>query len=247
MGKIAIFIAAIILASATTAFSCTCVSGDPPIPACQELKSKANSLFVGKVENIGCKTILLPPDNHPIKMQVITFRVLETFGGSKDARLAVVDWPPGNGSCGYRFVEGETYLVDIAPGGVGEWEVNSCGHTARLEDVEDSLRFLRSTIHSKGATLFGTVKEYVGERNFVAKRNEPIVAGKVTVESAQGSRVLKTDTDGWYVLPDLSPGNYIVRLDAGPEVGPAQSHEIEIQRDGCAQVDFRTGRAKSAH
>jgi hypothetical protein len=180
-------------------------------------------------------------------MQVITFKVLETFGDSKNATLEVVDWPPGNGSCGYRFVEGESYLVDITSGSWGEWQVNGCGYTARLEDVEDSLRFLRSTIHGKGATLFGTAKEYVGERNFVAKRNKPIVGGNVVVESAQGRRVLQTDMNGWYILRELDPGDYVVRLGAGHEYDPSHAHEIEIQRDGCAQVDFRTDRTKREH
>lgn len=245
--KSAILTAAVVLALGITAFSCTCVSADPAIPACQELKSKAKNLFVGRVEHVGSKAILLPPDSHAFKMQVITFKVLETFGDSKPATLEVMDWPPGNGSCGYRFVEGESYLVDVTAGSGNEWQVNSCGDTARLEDVEDSLRFLRSTIRSKGATLFGTAKAYVGERNFVAKQNKPIVGGKIIVESAQGSRVLQTDIDGWYMLRELHAGNYVVRLDAGPGYGPSHSNEIEIQRDGCAQVDFRTDRTKSAH
>ena len=94
-------------------------------------KAKAVTVFVGKVEHIGPKTVSLPPDNAPYPAQVITFRVEESFGTPQSATLVVTDWQPGNGSCGFPFVEAHTYLVDSSfwPEG-NSLHLNSCGMTA---------------------------------------------------------------------------------------------------------------------
>lgn len=230
----------IVFFAAPNVLACTCVVDSPPIPACQEIGAKKESLFIGKVDAIDSRSILLPPDNQPFKMQMITFNVLEHFGGLKEKRLVVMDWPPGNGSCGYKFVKDETYLVDALLADREEWHVNSCGYTSHLDDSEDLVRFLRANSHDKGASLFGTVKEYVGERNFVAKRNKPIADAKLVVDGPDGSQTIQTDSSGWYMLHELNPGEYVIRLEAHFGDHPDQVHKVELQNNSCAQVDFRT-------
>lgn len=243
--KPAILAALIVLSTGNRVFACTCISGSPPIPACQEIKAKRTTLFVGKVEHIGSKTVLLPPNNFPVKMQIITFQVLEAFGASKDTSLLITDWAPGNGSCGFPFVQGETYLVDSSlERDDNALHLNSCGYTTDVADAEDMLRFLRSAGLGENATLFGTVKEYVGEKNFVAKRNKPISGATLIVTGADGQRSIATDRTGWYLIRDLSPGKYAVRADVGPEYRPLQAHNVVLSSGGCAQVDLRTDRTE---
>src|SRR5712692_8336070 len=214
--KAAIMPVLVALSAAISAFACTCIP--LPIPACQQLNNKRMALFVGKVQHVGFKTVLLLPDNYPVTKQVVTFQVMESFGTAKDANLSVTDWVPGNGSCAFPFAEGGTYLVDASPAQEENGlQLNSCGYTAEAGEAEDLLRFLRLARGKDGATIFGTVKEYVGEKNFVAKRNKAISNAAVMVSSADAQRTLVTDSSGWYLIRNLDAGEYVVRLDAGPE------------------------------
>jgi hypothetical protein len=140
--KLAIFA----VLSTTTVFACTCVSSssEPSLSICQMAKAKAVTVFVGKVEHIGPKTVSLPPDNAPCPAQVITFRVVESFGTRQSATVVVTDWQPGNGSCGFPFAEGHTYLVDSSFWREGNsLHLNSCGMTAEASEAQKLLRELR--------------------------------------------------------------------------------------------------------
>jgi hypothetical protein len=143
--KIAHFAIFVVVATTTAVHACTCVSAEPPIPACHHVKAKGVIMFVGKVEHIGSKTILLPPDNAPFAVQEVKFRVLETFDTAQSAELVVTDWRPGNGSCGFPFVEGKTYLVDSSFEQKDKsLHLNSCGMTAETSESRELLRELRS-------------------------------------------------------------------------------------------------------
>jgi hypothetical protein len=233
----------IVLLVATAASACTCVDLYPPVPVCEQVKTKRASLFLGKVEHIGFKTVLLPPDNFPVKMQVVTFEVLQTFGSAHGTKLVVTDWAPGNGSCGFRFVRGQMYLVDASvQADDNALHLNSCGHTAEVSEAEDLVRFLRSVRGNDGAIIFGTVKEYIGEKNFVATRNKPIPGVTVIARGVDGNKVVVTNSDGWYFIPQLGAGGYTVQVELSPQYRPAQPYTFALSSGGCAQVDFRSDR-----
>ena len=234
-----------LLSVAEAALSCTCI--DAPLPACEQAQVERSNLFVGKVVSIAPKTVLLPLENKPFKMRGITFQVLETFNESKDSSVTVLDWPPGNGSCGYPFEIGETYLVDAAPSQDNSLQIASCGLTAHVNDAEDVLKFLRLRAHSNGGILFGTVKEYVGQRNFMSKQNKPIAGQSVFVEGPSSIKVIQTDKSGWFALADLNPGQYLIRLDAAARYAPTREHSIDLANGGCAQVDYRIDRVQHEH
>jgi hypothetical protein len=90
--------------------------------------------------------------------------------------------------------------------------MNSCGFTAAIEHAQDLMRFLRVRKRGEGAILFGTVKVYVGERNFVSNRNQPLSSISVTVKGPDGARTVRTDLDGWYAINGLSAGDYTAQI-----------------------------------
>ena len=230
-----------------SALSCTCIDSDQAVAACERAQAKRSHLFVGEVVSVSSKPVSLPPDGHAFKMQVITFKVLQTFGHQKDSSVVLIDWPPGNGSCGYLFEVGKIYLVDTASGPDNNLQVASCGLTAHVDDAQDVLRFLRLRSHTDNAILFGTVREYIGERNFMSKQNKPLAGRTIHVEGIGVKRAIKTDKSGWFAISDLDPGTYAVRLDTGADYSPTRTHSIDIARGGCAQVDYRTDRVLQKH
>ena len=141
--KAALIALFLVASTATTAYSCTCF-GDAAKPTCKQVNASKAMFFVGKVEHIGFKTELLPPDDHPFKMQVVTFTVLDIFGSGSDATLTVTDWPPGNGSCGYPFSEGKTYLVDSLRGNGDSLRLRDCGYTAETSGAAEVVGVVRS-------------------------------------------------------------------------------------------------------
>jgi hypothetical protein len=224
------------------ALACTCVQSGAPV--CEQIKTSRAALFVGKVQQIGSKTVFLAPDDYPLKMQVVKFQVIQTFGLSIGDTVLITDFMPGNGSCGFPFVEGQIYLVDTWRKSDDGLYVNSCGNTAGAAEAQDLLRFLRSTTGNDRASIFGTVKEYVGEKNFVAKRNKPIPGIAVNVIGPEQSKTVATDSSGWYLITGLTPGNYDVQVDVGQNYQPVPRQTITITKAGCAQVDLRTDAAE---
>jgi len=238
------FVAVLIIFGAMEAFACLCIEAPVPrVRECQKAKTERAALFIGKVERVRSETVLLPPDNVPVKMQVVTFQVSETFGNQPSDAVAVVrDWEPGNGSCGFPFVQGRTYLVDASMGQQdGVLHLDSCGHTGAADAAENLVRFLRATKDSQGAILFGIVKQYVGGKNFVARRNQPLSGAAITVSGdSSGQKTVVTDDTGWYEVRDLEAGEYTVRLSVGPGCStPSKERRIDLSINDCAQVDFR--------
>jgi hypothetical protein len=241
--RFGIWAAPIVLCATPASLACTCVSAAfPEAPACQQVKDKRTSLFVGKAARVEMMKRPIPPDNYPAPMQVVTFDVQETFGGSKPATLTVTDWAPSNGSCGFPFVIGETYLVDTyLDGSDTSLHVSSCGHTAEVSQADDLLRFLRS-IHDESASLFGTVKEYVGKRNFVSRANKPVTGAKLVIRSTNLRKDIVTDSAGWFFADGLVAGQYTVSVETGPEYAHSRPQDVGLSANGCAQIDFRLDR-----
>ena len=234
-----------VLSATSVTFACTCVSAEfPEVPACLRVKAKRTSLFVGKVAHIDMKTILIPPDNYPVPGQVVSFEVQETFGRPKEANLVVSDWAASNGSCGFPFTVGNTYLVDtFLDRNDNSLHAAGCGYTTELTKADDLVRFLRSIEHDDSASLFGTVKEYVGEKNFVSPLNKPVSGAKLSISSADVEKEAVTDNAGWFFVNGLSSGEYTVHLATSAEYTPSRAQPVKLSTDGCAQIDFRVDHA----
>jgi hypothetical protein len=233
--------------SSVIASACTCI--DTPTPPCERLRAYRGAvLFLGQVKSIRTERIFLEPDNYPIKQQVVTFTVQESFAGNVGGEVVIKDSVPGNGSCGFPFQSRAVYLVDARFSNDNQLHNSSCGFTSSRADASDTLGFLRTlTRNPVGAIIFGTVKQYVGQRNFVSPLNRAVEGAEVTVDALpdvlapvhQNRRVF-VDSSGWYEFVGLDAGQYTVHVTLPAGFSEVRDQDFRLDSNSCSQLDFRT-------
>lgn len=190
-------------------------------------------------------------ENTQVREQVLRFSIEESFAGIEGKNVTLTSFANAS-MCGYPFRKGSRYLVDAtysygASGSV--LRVDSCGGTAIAQDATDAVRFLRTAKHNPhGGIVFGTVKQYVKSSTFVSPNNKPISGASVRLLGAPDSalraekREAVVDSTGWYEFVALPEGIYTVIAQVPEGFSGVLEHSIELQRDGCTQVDVRAKR-----
>jgi len=235
------FLAAL-LVYCTPVAACTCEIG--LVPQCQQLRSfpPARRLFLGTAESIRYRSVTV--GNTTVPQQLTIFSVEDTFGGSRDKSVEIRSFiKPG--MCGFRFHEGTKYFVDAWNDG-GTWSASSCGMTTTANWASDAIHYLRTLReHPQGAIIFGTVKQYVKGSTFVSLNNRPIPGTTVVLESMPNAPMQKpkqeaaADGSGWYEFAGLQAGMYSVTANVPAGFTGVFRHQIDVQENGCAQVDVR--------
>jgi hypothetical protein len=186
-----------------------------------------------------------------LKEQLTTFSIHEVSAGIEGAKVTLKSFVDA-GMCGYRFSKGVRYLVDVTyPSYEGsdrapQLSVSSCGMTAPATEATDSIRFLRTTRQNPhGGIVFGSVKQYVKGSTFVSLHNQAIKGASVLLQPVPNAllntekREAIVDSTGWYEFTELPEGVYKVTAQVPSGFRAVLEHTVEIQPDGCAQVDIR--------
>ena len=206
-------------------------------------------LFVGVATRIRYRTVRL--GDARLKEQVTTFSIQEVFAGTKGGTITLKSFADA-GMCGYRFRKGVSYLVDATHQSYEgsdralQLSVSSCGMTSPATEAADLIRFLKTARQNmNGGIIFGSVKQYVKGSTFVSLHNQAIEGASVLLQAAPnallntGKREAIVDSTGWYEFTELPEGVYKVTTQVPSGFRAVLEHTVEIQPDGCAQVDIR--------
>ena len=132
----------VMAAPARTVYACTCIPGEPPGVALR----RAAVVFAGRavtVGNAGRRLVfsgafpfvqLVPPGFGPVKT---TFEVSRVWKGPENGRLTI-EAAADDGMCGFRFAQGEEYVVYAFSDGSG-LSTNSCSRTRALDAAGEDL------------------------------------------------------------------------------------------------------------
>lgn len=95
--------------------------------------------------------------------------------------------------------------------------------------------------------IFGSIKKYVGEPNFVSPQNEPLGGVKLSV-TKNGDAITNvettTDSSGFFIFAELPGGSYSIRAEMPSTLLGINTHDFEVKENSCAEMDFRWREAK---
>ena len=239
----------LLLMAPLAASACTCVI-DPFVSTCSKLRSfKGSALFVGTVLSI--RQLPATTVDYISVQQQVKFAKLDSFFGSVGGTVTVTEDVPSGGSCGFPFKQGKTYLVE-ANGPHSDLHTGVCGLTSGPLNPQtaESIRFLKVVRdHPSGGIVFGTIRGYAGERNFVAERNRPLKEATVLLDvlpdrlpPMHERKEVSTDASGWYFFADLPAGEYTIGIVRPQGFLTPKSQTFRLDVNGCSQLDFRAAR-----
>jgi len=237
------FVAAFVLLSATTGFSCTCAGSSPP---CEEFWS-VDAVFTGTVVSSG--EVSVGDGEFKREMRLVHLTVDQPMRGMQSSAVDVVTgW--GGGDCGYGFKIGEHYLVYAYRDDKGKrLETSICTRTRLLTEADEDLAFIRG-LPASGAN--GLIYGNVGKRNYHWKEGDswylPVADAELTIEGKESQYQARSDEKGNFRLENVLPGKYAVKLKlpAGlirnslqkDEGAAIVENEIEVAAQGCAETGF---------
>ena len=128
----------------SAADACSCAR---PGSACEEF-SRVDAVFVGRVIGIQPST-----ESPKFGTRRVQLAVVEALRGVSPGTVSVRTYSADGGSCGFPFVEGETYLVYAFAPEPGVLVVTMCGRTRVAAEVPDEIGYLRTLARpAAGAT-----------------------------------------------------------------------------------------------
>ncbi|MCY3912895.1 MAG: hypothetical protein OXG43_06570 [Chloroflexi bacterium] len=115
------------------AHACKCVEPGSP----SEEMAKFDAVFAGRVVSVHHSYDPEARSVGPEDRSTIGFEVSTVWKGAVHESTTITT-PPTGGSCGYRFVEGESYVVYAydSPYGDGGYTAGICGRTALLAEAQ---------------------------------------------------------------------------------------------------------------
>jgi hypothetical protein len=223
------------------AAACTCQYGGAPV--CQDYW-RTDVVFAGTA--VGSEKITIGEGDSKFEQRLVRFEVAQIFRGELTAKAEIVTgW--GGGDCGYRFNDGETYLV-YASRNKQDRRLHSsiCTRTRPISQAAEDLDFIRN-LHNMdaGAVIFGKVSKH----NYKAKEGEafslPVSSANVIIEGESLRIEARTDEQGGYRITGLAPGAYTVKLKVpngmtsdGVSGGGMVEGKADVVERGCQPVDF---------
>jgi hypothetical protein len=223
------------------AAACTCQYGGAPV--CQDYW-RTDVVFAGTV--VGSAKITIGEGDNKYDQRLVRFEVAQIFRGELTAKAEIVTgW--GGGDCGYRFNDGETYLVYASRNKQDQrLQTSICTRTRPISKAAEDLDFIRN-LHNMdaGAVIFGKVNKH----NYKAKEGEafslPISFANLIIEGESFRIEARTDEQGGYRITGLAPGDYTVKLKVpngmisnGVRGGGMVEEKADVVERGCQPVDF---------
>jgi hypothetical protein len=252
MKKIIVFLT---LVFPTLLPACSC--GDRGAPC--DAAWRASDVFVGKVKSFGVFTFrhLLAGDFDPTK-KIAYFEVSEVYRGQVGTS-AYVQTGLGGGDCGINFKEGELYLVYALRDGSTLY-TGICSRTQPLKFAAEDLEYLR-TIKKLPPTsrIFGDVKRYTHDRNYVPKTEVSIMShylppeeDYVAVAPMKGVKLsirkdlssfhaeTRSNDKGEFEFARLEPGYYYISAELSANFVQFGQRSFHVVPKGCKYVGVRT-------
>ena len=228
----------LVLLASGRAQACSCAG---PGQSCQAFGSSA-AVFVGTVTGVRTREAKADAKGEiDWTPRLFKFTVVQAYSGVAGTEVEVATGR-GGGDCGYYFRTGETYLVYAYGGGEGKPLATSiCSRTRPVAEAGEDLEFLRGL----GARGPGVSIDVKVERTRQAVKSGGtqslggLAGARLTVEGADESREVKTDSGGRARLTGLKPGTYKVRL-TPPEglTTYKEEQELTVADRGCAGVYY---------
>ncbi len=224
--------------------ACSCVgfmSGNPP---CQSFWNSP-VVFSGRVESIKPVEVKVGDAGH-FEQLIVRFAVSGDHRGGIGQTVDIVTGR-GGGDCGYRFETNEHYLVYASKGENGMLSTGICMPTKKLADAQEDLQYIQDLTKAKPVgVLFGGVWESKARRSTdVWQPNQPMPNIALTFVGKERSHATETDTDGKYRISDISPGEYVLKLNAPKGYSLPDERMVTIHEKGCSVMDFILARETS--
>lgn len=139
------------------------------------------------------------------------FETLKMYKGSSNDYIQIVSGY-GGGDCGYRFMEGEEYLI-YAYEDDGVFSTSICTRTCHLDDSKVDLVYFKHLPEALSKTVMtGKVSYFVD--NTINQYNLPSFKNlRFTIKNDSISYNVNTDSNGVYYIENVLPGNYDVEID----------------------------------
>jgi hypothetical protein len=195
---------------AVPAWGCRCMGN----PVCAQI-APHGAMFTGKILSVQNVERTLNGMNRPVPRRVFKVEVSESFvGGYRVGEEVEIETGLGNGDCGYGFIVGERYLIDVWRGETG-LQTSICSATAPESLAEAAVRELR-TIAAGGRIpdLSGLIR-----RVEQGKPEKGIGGIAVVLTAADGRREQTiTDESGTYFFNVLASGMYTIAAALPPDL-----------------------------
>ena len=219
-----------LLLAPSRADACSCIGG---LPICQTFW-QTDAVFAGTVLSI--EPIPNPSGERFMAHQRIRFQVQEAWRGGVEG-IVEIRTGAGGGDCGYRFEQGEAYLVYAHARG-GGLSTSICSRTRKLAQASEDLAYLKTAMRpSATGRIYGVVRYQQDSRT---RGPDRYIAG-YTVQLSDGtrSRTGTTDADGRFEFTGIAAGKYTISL-ATPDTEHAYGPRDVTLADprGCAAANF---------
>lgn len=206
----------LVLGAFEVASACTCARPDPP---CGEY-GEADAIFLGRVVGSAERKSFTDHSGNKVVYDVgrIRFLVQESFKGVSGYEVEIHSGT-GGGDCGYWFLRNESYVVYAYKSSEANKLFTSiCTRTTHVTEAKEDLDFLRKVGDSTpGATLYGQLNRYIGDREHGSVEEGPKMAGvKILIKGAGQTFEAVTNASGEYRITGLPAGEY----DAFPQLPP---------------------------
>jgi hypothetical protein len=221
--------------------ACECLEGG--VSMCQEYW-RTDVVFLGTV--VGSAKISINEGDYKYDQRLVRFEVVTTFRGEQKAKAEIVTGLDG-GDCGYRFIDGETYLVYARRNEHDQrLYTSTCTRTRPLSRAAEDLEYIRNLPYTDaGAVIFGKINKH----NYKAKQGEafslPVSLADLTIEGESLRIEARTDEQGGYRITGLAPGAYTVKLKVpngmtsnGARGGTMAEKKADVVEHSCQPVDF---------
>ena len=207
-------------------------------PPCQEYWH-TEAVFIGTANRI-----VYTPNNTqlaigPYLSSTVYFTVEEAFKGVEETGIVMdLDY------CGYRFKEGERYLVYAQRNPNNKKLDVRAGNTRTrpLSEAAEDLAYIRGLATAEpGSRMFGKVVRQTHNLKAHRFEIEPLQNIKITLEGNNQRYEVVSDSEGLYQFKGLPAGSYRVRAEFPAD---ARYEEMTIKVNGreCAPVDIFASR-----
>lgn len=222
------------------AFACGCEKPGPPCKAFGE----ASVVFIGTVRGLTEGARKRKPDGEvDFTPRVFKFAVEEMFSGTATKELEVVTGL-GDGDCGYRFVNGASYLVyAYRDENDDRLYTSSCTRTKRLAQASLDLRYLRGLASApQTVTISGKVMRHLSFAGYLAQDYVPMEGALLSVEGADQTKDVRTNGSGSFEVTGLKRGSFKLKLHLPDELTAYKSERVlKVEGGGCASEIFYVG------
>lgn len=195
-----------------------------------------DAVFVGRVVEIQAAT-----DAPKFGTRRVQIAVVEAFRGVSPGQVVVRTYPANGASCGYPFVEGQTYLVYGFEPEPGMLVATMCGRTRVASEVPEEISYLRTLARPAA----GTTARVKGQVQTLAWPPPPKTADtaasrvRLTATGTSGTYSTTSSDKGEFTFDGLPLGRYDLRVDT-PAHFESETKPLDLLHGESCPVTYVT-------